>query len=67
MQLRIERKRVTESAALEQIELLKTTIARLEHRVDDLEDLRDLERAIKENGDKPLIPWVQAKKELDLE
>jgi hypothetical protein len=56
-----------EPAVLEQIEQLKTTIARLEHRVDDLEDLRDLEKAIEENGRKPLIPWVQAKKQLDLE
>jgi hypothetical protein len=34
---------------------------------DDLEDLRDLEAAIAENADKPLIPWEEAKAELDLE
>ena len=58
---------MTESAILWQIEQLKTTIAKLEHRVEDLEDLRDLEQAIKENGNKPLIPWKQAKKQLGLD
>ncbi len=58
---------MTEPAVLEKIEQLKATIAKLGHRVDDLEDLRDLEKAIKENGDKPLIPWAQAKKQLDLD
>jgi hypothetical protein len=33
----------------------------------DLEDLRDLQAAIAENGDKPLIPWEKAKLELDLD
>jgi hypothetical protein len=55
-----------DSAVLEQIEQLRTTIARLEHRVEDLEDLRALERAIEKNGDKPLIPWEQAKRQLDV-
>jgi hypothetical protein len=63
---KIGRKRLTEPAGMEKIELLKATIAKLEHRVEDLEDLRDLEKAIKENGDKPLIPWAQAKKQLNL-
>jgi len=56
-----------EPAVLEQIEQLKITIARLEQRVEDLEDLRDLEKAVEENGNKPLIPWAQAKKQLGLE
>jgi hypothetical protein len=58
---------MTEPAVLEKLEQLKATIAKLEHRVEDLEDLRDLEKAIKENGDKPLIPWKQAKKQLGLD
>jgi hypothetical protein len=29
--------------------------------------LRDLEEAIAENGDKPLILWEEAKKDLELE
>jgi hypothetical protein len=55
-----------DAAVLEQIEQLRTTIARLEHRVEDLEDLRALEQAILKNGDKPLIPWDQAKRQLDV-
>ncbi len=39
----------------------------LRERVEDLEDLRDLEEAIAENASQPLIPWDDAKKELDLE
>jgi hypothetical protein len=58
---------MTESAVIEQIEQLRTTIARLEHRVEDLEDLHDLEKAVEENGNKPLIPWGLVKKHLDLE
>ena len=58
---------MTEPAVLEKIEQLKATIAKLEHRVEDLEDLRDLEKAIKENGDKPLIPWKTVKKQLGLD
>ena len=38
----------------------------LRNRVEDLEDLRDLGEAIAENADKSLIPWVYAKKDLDL-
>jgi mRNA-degrading endonuclease RelE of RelBE toxin-antitoxin system len=32
-----------------------------------LEDLRDLEQAITENAGQPLIPWDQAKTELELD
>lgn len=39
----------------------------LRERVEDIEDLHDLEEAIVENGGKPLIPWEEAKKELDLD
>jgi hypothetical protein len=42
-------------------------VARLQQRVEDLEDLRDLEAAITENAGKPLIPWDQVKAELELE
>ena len=38
----------------------------LRERVEDLEDLRDLGEAIAENAGKPLIPWEEAKKDLDL-
>jgi hypothetical protein len=58
---------MTESAILEKIETLNQAMTRLQERVEDLEDLRDLEEAIAENADKPLIPWEQVKPELELE
>jgi hypothetical protein len=57
---------MNDSAVLERIEQLSQTVARLEQRVEDLEDLRDLEQAIAENGNAPLIPWEDAKRDLDL-
>jgi hypothetical protein len=42
-------------------------VARLQERVEELEDLRDLETAIAENAGKPLIPWEKAKAELEIE
>jgi hypothetical protein len=41
-------------------------LAQLKDRVEDLEDARELDAAIRRNGGKPLIPWDQAKQELDL-
>jgi len=41
-------------------------LAKLKSRVEDLEDARDLDAAIQRNGDKPLIPWEQAKKDVGL-
>jgi uncharacterized membrane protein len=64
---RIERKLMTEAAILEKIETLNQAVVRLQERVEELEDLRDLEAAIVENAGKPLIPWEQAKAELELE
>jgi hypothetical protein len=58
---------MTEAAILEKIETLNQAVARLQQRVEDLEDLRDLESAIAENAGKPLIPWQQAKAELERE
>jgi hypothetical protein len=45
---------------------LAAEVARLRERVEDLEDARELDAAIRRNGEKPLIPWEQAKKELGL-
>ena len=39
----------------------------LRERVEDLEDLRELNQAIERNGNKPLIPWAKAKKSLGLD
>ena len=57
---------MSEAAVFETLQKLNETVARLEQRVEDLEDLRDLEQAIEENEGKPLTPWEQAKTELDL-
>jgi hypothetical protein len=43
---------------------MKTYTARTRERIEDLEDARELDAAIIRNGEKPLIPWDQAKSEL---
>ena len=58
---------MSDAAILEKIETLNQAVARLQERVEDLEDLRDLEAAIAENAGRPLIPWEHAKAELDLD
>lgn len=45
---------------------LHVEITALRERVEDLEDLRELNQAIERNGKKPLIPWSEAKKKLGL-
>jgi hypothetical protein len=45
---------------------LSAELARLRDRVEELEDLRDLNAAIARNAGKPGIPWAQVKKELKL-
>ena len=46
--------------------LLQRRLDQLQERLEDLEDLRELELAIAENGRTPLVPWEKAKKELGL-
>jgi hypothetical protein len=58
---------MTEAAILERIDLLSKVVAQLQARIEDLEDLRDLEVAIAENAGKPLIPWEEVKADLQLE
>lgn len=48
------------------LEELAREVARLRERVEDLEDARELDAAIRRNADKPLIPWAEAKKDLGL-
>jgi len=57
---------MSEAAILEKLETLNQAVAKLQQRVEDLEDLRDLESAIAENAGKPLIPWDQVKAELEI-
>ena len=58
---------MADTVVLEKVEMLAKTVERLQERIENLEDLRDLQAAIAENGGKPLIPWEQAKAELDLD
>ena len=58
---------MTEPAILEKIETLNQAVVRLQQRVEDLEDLRDLQSAIAENAGKPLVPWEQVKAEFERE
>ncbi len=46
---------------------MSAELAQLRARVEDLEDLRDLNAAIARNGGKRGIAWAQAKKELGLD
>jgi cell division protein FtsB len=48
------------------VQQLAAEVARLRERVEDLEDAKELDAAIVLNGEKPLIPWDQARKELGL-
>ena len=45
---------------------LHSELQRLRRRVEDLEDLRDLNAAIERNAGKPGIPWNAVKRELGL-
>ncbi len=45
---------------------LHEELAALNQRVEDLEDLRELNQAVERQGNKPLVPWAKAKKELGL-
>jgi hypothetical protein len=58
---------MNDTLVLEKVEALTKTVERLQERVEDLEDLRDLQAAIAENGTEPLIPWEQAKAELKMD
>ena len=49
------------------VEQLTKAVEHLQERVEDLEDLRDLQAAIAENGNQPLIPWEQAKAQLKID
>ena len=48
------------------LQALHREMMALRERVEDLEDLRELNQAIERNGSKPTIPWAEAKKSLGL-
>jgi cell division protein FtsB len=62
-----EKKLMSDAAVLQKVQELTKAVEHLQERVEDLEDLRDLQAAIAENANEPLIPWAQAKAELDLD
>jgi hypothetical protein len=47
--------------------MLQRELIALRERVEDLEDLRELNQAIERNGSKPLTPWSTARKKLGLD
>ena len=57
-------KRTTKSQLT--LSVLHEELAALRQRVEDLEDLRELNQAIERNGAKPLVPWSKACKQLGL-
>jgi len=61
-------KRQSENARLQrQISRGKAVLRELRDTLEDLDDRLELARAKKRNGNKPGIPWAQAKKELGLD
>jgi hypothetical protein len=44
---------------------LQSELQHLRRRVEDLEDLRDLNAAIERNAGKPGVPWEEVKRELE--
>jgi hypothetical protein len=67
MLLKTGKKLMNDTDVMQKVEALTKTVERLQGRVEDLEDLRDLQSAIAENGSEPLIPWEQAKANLELD
>ena len=64
--MRVNSRRTRRKAGSKRITIcdVHAELQRLRRRVEDLEDLRDLNSAIERNRGKPGIPWNQVKKEL---
>jgi hypothetical protein len=61
-------KRQSELARLQrQVTEGKVVLRELRDTLEDLDDRLELARAKKRNGNKPGLPWAQAKKELGLD
>ncbi len=45
---------------------LQQELTALRQRVEDLEDMRELNQAIERNGSKPLTPWSKARKDFGI-
>ena len=57
------KRRVPRDSAIS-LSALHREVTQLRARVEDLEDLRELNDAISRNGEKPGVAWEQAKAEL---
>ena len=57
---------MTEAPVMEKMQMLERSVQELQERIERLEDMRELQAAIEENADKPLLSWDKAKGELDL-
>ncbi len=71
MLLSIEKKRMNKNLAQRRtnrvtVRQLHSELQRLRRRVEDLEDLRDLNAAIERNAGKPGIAWIEVKKQIGL-
>jgi hypothetical protein len=69
MPLKTVKKPTTEpvrAAKRPSLQRISLEVTRLRSRVENLEDLRELNDAIARNAGKPGIPWDQAKSELGL-
>ncbi len=71
MLLNIEEKRMNKATTQRKpnrltVRQLNSELQRLRRRVEDLEDLRDLNAAIERNAGRPGIPWNAVKQELGL-
>jgi hypothetical protein len=51
----------------QQVAQAKVLIRQMRRTVEDIEDARIIERARLANGNNPRIPWVQVKRELQLD
>lgn len=56
----------TQESQAPTLQQLAAEVAMLRERIEDLEDARELDAAILRNGDKPLVPWDEAKRDLGL-
>ena len=49
------------------LSLLRGELVALRQRMEDSEDLRELNQAIERNGAKRLVPWAKARKQIGLD
>ena len=58
---------MSDAAVLEKMQMLERSVQQLQERIERLEDMRDLQAAVAENANAPLISWDNARRDLELE